>query len=194
MSCAHVDEIEELALELLTDVEEERARAHLASCHDCRAAHERLVEERALFQRRAEVMSPALSPPPYLAAAVLESIEPPSVRGRIASASRALIAIAACVAAFTTTGWIDRASTNECPPHARADEPTTEPGASWLSVATNATFADNRSPRSSIEEPLACALPVSGVVRANRSDDGLACVVVDRATCEERVTSSIATP
>ena len=42
------------------------------------------------------------------------------------------------------------------------------------------------------EEPLACLFPASG--RVHVSSEALACMTKDRATCEERVTSSLATP
>jgi anti-sigma factor RsiW len=43
----------------------------------------------------------------------------------------------------------------------------------------------------SYDEPLACAFPASGITSPG---EVLASVVPDRATCEERVTSSLATP
>jgi hypothetical protein len=145
IGCRYQESIEDLALASGHDVELE---AHLESCEQCSAALEMLLDERALFVKRAPLV-----PPPPVAVPTAPSVVTPLFPSAFA--------IAACAAALF--GLFVHPPTMDAP------------------IAHAETY----------DEPLACAFPASGVTSRG---EALACVVSDRATCEERVTCSLAAP
>lgn len=194
--CPHVDEAEDLVFGALTSAQAVRVRAHLASCAECHAAYEQLVAERSLFERRVVEEPP---PPLFLAPDAFEAVsqEEPR-RPLIATFAPAFVAAAALIAVVT---GITRHGVGAVPANVEA--------ADLGSAATSDTFG----------EGLSCALPASiarggslecsDTVLATASprlaqrtsphgegaEDEQACMsVTDRATCDERVTISVATP
>jgi hypothetical protein len=143
--CSYEESIEDLAL---ASGHDEELEAHLERCEQCSAALEMLLEERALFVRRAPLV-----PPPAVAVPTASNVVTPLFPS--------VFAIAACAAAVF--GLLVHPPTMEAP------------------MAHAETY----------DEPLACAFPASGI--ASRGE-ALACVVSDRATCEERVTCSLGAP
>jgi hypothetical protein len=185
--CEQLEAIEELALfgPLGGVARTAAATAHLESCAACREEYELLRAERTLFERRETVISEPASLEADVSRAVASAAEARSARrATLASATRVSFALAACVTALLGQGFFDRAA------------PAAAKAASPMDVITTT---------SSFDEPLACALPVSGFVSPHDVggacavrgvDEGLASTIPghDREICEERVTSSVATP
>jgi hypothetical protein len=171
-----VDDVEDLALGILSGERAARAREHLASCASCRVEHDRMSVECSLFAARAKVFPP----PPALPAAVSfvpESSAEEQERGRFARATRGLVAALACAAALAGVAKLDRSTMVVDP------------------VSLESGEAPSQQAAMTIDEPLSCALPASGVTSARTGDDALACVATSsRLCCEERVTSSVARP
>jgi hypothetical protein len=214
MSCAQIDRVEELALGLLERADAAEVRAHLEACATCREAQEMFTEERALFEQRAHVFerpstlsaARAPAPAPYFAPAVVPingaaPVTMAPLRAKrdawLASASRSLVAVAACAAAVAGIVKIETRPTRPITvSNASADMPIQTDDPSM--VSTRSTF-EKASMASRSDDALACALPASALVSrvtsmsAARTDDDLACESV-HATCEESVTSSVATP
>jgi hypothetical protein len=180
MPCASYDETEELAMGRLTSARAAIARDHLRACAICRDEYDLLLSERELFERRAEVVRPAAGLEPRILAAAREHVQDGAARrARLASATRAVLALAACVTALVGSGWLDR----RFPSSERAP---------YASESATASM--------SFDEPLACAFPVSGFAYTSEraaacaSSEGIASMISDRGLCEERVTSSLSTP
>lgn len=176
-----IEGLEDLALDRLDAARAAIVRAHLGLCSACRAAYELFAEERELFVRRAAIVGGgpnlAASLEGRVATAIADEVR--ARRSRRAGAVRAVLALVACSTAFVGTSWLDR-GVGPADRHASSREPS-------ASV-------------SGVDEPLACALPVSGFVHV--SDRAVSCAVSDRAAslvegralCEDVVTSSVATP
>lgn len=186
-ACAHVDDVEDLAVGMLEGPARERASRHLAACEECRAAYDAMRAECSLFEARA----PLVAAPPDVSAvafaAALDAVPANDVeRGALARlstvgarlrrdglAARGLVAALACAAAI-------------------AGVVRTAGDASPLPLAEAAT---PRAEAQAYDEPLACAFPACGLSSAPRGDDALACVASSRTlSCEEEVTSKAATP
>jgi predicted anti-sigma-YlaC factor YlaD len=198
-SCAQAEAVEML---LLAGDRSLWVRDHLATCEACREEAAWLDEERALFARRAALAPP----PPYLDMERLERMPARGGRGAQTRAVPALLALAACVAAFAGSGRLVRGY--------GVGEEAARAGALDERAASNASSAAldpealmSTGPRHALalsfaDEPMACALPASiSFRRAQQStDDGFSLMTNDRATCEDiamsslRVTSSFATP
>jgi anti-sigma factor RsiW len=147
-SCSQLVDTEALVLGELDAAHAGRLREHSRSCAACRAEIELLTAERALFVRRAEVMS---APPPALASAVRRQIDAerspirrilaPAVgrflrRGHMTAACAAALFV---VAAFSRTGSSAMA------------------GAASL-AADDETNASGMLASYRTEEPIACSL------------------------------------
>lgn len=165
MSCAHLEDTEDLALGLLTGDHAASARRHLASCDSCVEIYEETRSERSLFEARARLFTP----PPDLGASIHRAVAAASLGdggpSRFARVTRGLVAALGCAAAIVGLARLD---------HAAMGIDGTEP-------------CEPTPDRASPEEPLLCAVPASGVISNGRA---LACVTLDRATCEERLASS----
>jgi anti-sigma factor RsiW len=171
--CAQIDRVEELVLGALAPAEAAAVRAHLARCEPCRGAHLLFAEERELLQLRAEALPPL--PPLAIAfdALAADDIEPADRRTFFARLVPAVAAAAACIATLTGAGELQRS------------------GGAERRIAAEPTLASPLA--DSVDEPLACALPVSGVVRVGGGEGELACaasVASDRSTSEEPLSSS----
>lgn len=119
-SCVHLDSVEDLVIGTITPAHARELRAHLDGCEECALEHAMLVEERALFTRRAAV-APAL---PKLT--LPEPSRPHAIVGvaRRAMRSQALPALAAAVCLFagvSRMGTSSSASLALPEPHAAQD-------------------------------------------------------------------------
>ncbi len=111
MSCAQIDEVEELVLGSLGDEDANRVRAHLSECAECRDAEALFTAERALFARRAQLLDREVeSAPPYFAPAVAPAERLEDRRAWLGTTSRALVAFAACAAAVMRVTTIESAA------------------------------------------------------------------------------------
>ena len=161
MSCAYGVEVEDLLIGALAGADAARVRAHLDGCDRCAEAAVTFEEERSLFSARASALAPptAAPVPAAVALAAEQSDQDDEIdrRGLFARIVPAFVAAAACIGALAGRGDLD-------PYKARGEEIAcaTPPGA--VQAVTDA-----------LDEPLACAMPASGVVRSALVDEVLAC-------------------
>ena len=194
MFCAHTDTTEDLLLGNLADDDAVRAEVHLASCDACREEAVHFAEERSLFERRAVAVD---APAPYFEMAALDDVRcSGDRRSPFARVVPAVLAIAACMAAFAGAGELQRGyEVGATDPEVESLATNASIGAEPMTLASTLSSSDGRSLFSQVtDESLACATTPSAVTlrvaQLTTGSDGLACVNTNHAMCEEPIAIS----